>query len=450
MTPLQFEKISVFRLENGRVYGFHNENLEVAQLSESLWDALVRCHVGEELAELQQWSDSVNVQVKNSRLEQRVKTLTINTTQLCNLKCVYCAAGGDGSYGEPLVKIDLNKGLAQLQWLMSRCLPGDRFQINFLGGEPLLYPEIMRSVILYAKDLAEKAQVALRLAVVTNGTRLYEQKVLDLLEEFRIAVTVSVDGPPAIQDRFRKSSRGGASSHELERGLLAVLAIKNRLPSIGLAAVFHKDYTGVRETYRYFQKWDVDFYELNFSHTEADLTASQEFSQGLREVAALADQLGGEDALRKIRSFDGIIQRLDEQIRLENFCGSGKSLLSMDARGDLYPCPWDINEKQLKLNSSVGIGPNKLETFGSPQIAKTACRQCWAKYLCGGGCHYTHKKNTGFSRRVDPIFCERMQDLITTTLLYYEKYRRLSDETHQNLQTSSYRENESQRQNCEC
>lgn len=492
MTLFQYENISIFKLDSGEILGFHNDNLEVAQLSASVWDAVKTSSaskakdMSEEMVELKLWSDSVYSKVKRAVVEQKVKTLTVNTTQLCNLKCTYCAAGGDGTYGSPTVKLDLKRGLPQLEWLMSRCLPGERFQINFLGGEPLLYPEVIRAIAERATELADETQVALRFGVVTNGTLLSNPKILELLQEFRIAVTVSVDGPPAVQDHFRPKKSGGASkaggvsvkegngsSVELEKGLVALGKIKNRLPSIGLAAVFHRDYFNVLEAYQYFLQWDFDFYEFNYSHTDFDPESSKAFAKQMDAVAHFADFIGGEEELRKIRSFDSILNRLDEQVQLENFCGSGKSLLSMDAKGDLYACPWDINDKSLKLkvtpsntvvstsSSSVasaptstssatstasvtGIAPstfvlddkdsysNHLESYQAPQINKPGCHECWAKFVCGGGCNYIHKMGSVNEPavKVNSIFCERTQSLIMTTIMYYEKYRRVSNETH--------------------
>ena len=424
MTPLQFENISIFKLNSGEILGFHNENLEVASLSTDLWNSLSLGKYGEELIELKYWSDSVNLNAKRFKNEQKTRTLTLNSTQLCNLKCIYCAAGGDGTYGSPVVKLDLKQGLPQLEWLMSKMTPGETFQINFLGGEPLLYPKVIREIASSALQFSKQFNIFVRFSVVTNGTRLIEQEVINLLQDFKMAVTISIDGPPEIQDKFRPKANGQGSSIDLEKSLKKLLLIKSDLPSIGLAAVFHKDHVGVLETYQYFLKWDVDFYELNFSHIENDREASLAFSQGMTAVADFAIIKGGEEELRKIRNFDGFFDRLDEQLKLENFCGAGKSLLSMDAKGDLYSCPWDINDKNLKLNSKIGLSANKLAPFQAPQIDKNHCRSCWAKYLCGGGCSYIHKNSTGFSQKIDPIFCERTQSLILTALMYYEKYRR--------------------------
>lgn len=434
MTLLRYENVSLFKLDSGEVLGFHNNNLEVARMSDSVWGAAQRGTPTEELSELKSWSDSVNLDAQKLVIEQKVKTITINTTQLCNLKCNYCAAGGDGTYGAPSVKIDLKRGMPQLEWLMARCLPGEKFQINFLGGEPLLYPEVMREVAEFALKLSNQYEVAVRFAVITNGTRLAIPEVLSLLSDFRIAVTVSVDGPPHIQNKFRPKKKGDEnfdSGKELERGLYQLREIRHRLPCIGLAAVFHKEHTELLETYKYFQMWDFDFYEMTYSHTDFDAEASKCFSLGMQEVAKFADAQGGEEELRKIKTFDSIIHRLDQQLRIENFCGSGKSLLSMDVKGNLFACPWDINEPSRKVNLSLsaGLQPEKLNLFKESQIVQNGCQQCWAKFVCGGGCTYTHKQNekdqaSSDSIKVDPVFCERIQDLIITTIKYYEKYRR--------------------------
>lgn len=444
MTPMQIGKITIFQTDEGKTLGFHNENLEVALLSDSVERALDGGFPSEELAELKMWSESARLEPEahshelissqpQIKSESKVRTITINATQLCNLKCFYCAAGGDGTYGAPMVKLDLKKALPQLHWFLEKGSPGDTFLINFLGGEPLLYPEIIREVGTRALEWATQIQVNLRFSVVTNGTRFEDERVLGLLVDFRMAVTVSIDGPPEVQDHFRPSKAGVSSSALVERGLRRLVEIKHQLPSVGLSAVFHRDHIGVRDTYLYFVKWDVDFYEFNYSHTDHDLNASREFSRGLAEVARIADLAGGESALRKIRSFDGIIGRLDQQKKAENFCGSGKSLLSMDSSGNLFACPWDINHKSKRLNNEVGVSEEALAVYQAPQVEKADCRSCWARYICGGGCHYSHQSASNGSsgnQRVDPAFCYRMKELTKTVISYYETYRRIENEAY--------------------
>lgn len=430
MTPVQFDNITILKSGPDSFLGFHNLNLEVAHLSSDLMHSFFQGKPSLAMDELKAWSASINDNCKTSIVQSKVRTLTLNTTQLCNLKCTYCAAGGDGTYGSPRVQFDLKKGLPQLDWLLQKCAEGETFQINFLGGEPLLYPDVVDEVARWTVDRASERGVKVRFAVVTNGTRLHEHKVMALLVKHKMAVTVSVDGPPQIQNKFRPTKKGTGSSELLELGLSELSLHRGLLPSIGLSAVFHKEYTDVVATYDYFKSWNFDFYEFNFSHTEFDAEASSQYALGLSQVAAKADTSGGEVELRKIRSFDLIFQRLDEQLRVENFCGAGKSLLSMDARGMLYSCPWEINEKELSLGRDEKDVSTHLKRYAAAQLESRQCSSCWARFLCGGGCQYIHTKGTGSPHRLDGAFCERTKAFISTVLIYYQKYRGDGDEAH--------------------
>lgn len=430
MTPLQFENVTIIKQSTGRILGFHNETLEVAQLSESLFKAVSRGIDGEEVAELKAWSQSYRSSAHSPQQKAKIKILTINATQLCNLRCTYCAAGGDGTYGAPIAKLEVSRALPQLEWLLSKLPAGESFQINFLGGEPLLYPDIIEVIAQSALEMASSSQINIRFSVVTNGVRLTDDKIIELLVKFRFAVTVSVDGPPEIQDRFRPQKGGKSSSRDLEAGLRKLQRSKHFLTSIGLTAVFHDKYFDVLKTYRYFRQWNFDFYELNYSHTDFDVQGSKEYVNGLAEVAALCDATGGEAELRKIRSFDNLFISLDQQTKQFNYCGAGKSILSMDAKGSLFACPWDINENERQLGATQGLVEQNLQAYEIAQVEKPQCQKCWARYLCGGGCGFTHQKSSGSYQKVDLTFCERTRGLIMIAINYYEKFRRTENETY--------------------
>src|SRR5262249_2603704 len=76
---------------------------------------------------------------------------------------------------------------------------------------------------LYAERRAREAARAITFEVTTNGTRL-EPDVIAFLNEHRMAVGVSFDGPPEVQDAARPLAHG--SSHAL-----AAPKIRALLPS---------------------------------------------------------------------------------------------------------------------------------------------------------------------------------------------------------------------------
>lgn len=417
--------------------GFHAKNMEVAELSEAIWATMApttfengfvtyfepnEVQDQEVLTALEDWNHEENPEAFTGVLGSDIRSLTINVTQICNLHCVYCAAGGDGTYGDPVAKISLEKTLPQVSYLIGRLKPGSTFSITFLGGEPLLYPEAMRSIADYAKAVAEEKNVTLKFLVITNGT-LINDRAVEILKALNTDVTVSIDGPPEIQDRMRPQKNGKSSSEMAVKGIELLVKNRGSLGRILLRAVFAKNNTEVLKCYEYLSQFNPDAYEFNFDLEEADPEHNRKYVSEMAQVAKLAYERGGELELRKIDLFNNYFDSLDQQKRTENHCGSGKSLLSLDSNGKLFACPLDVGNPQEELGTVSNLDTARLSSLQEPFIAKNNCQSCWARYLCGGGCLYSHKTLTGSKHKKHTNFCERTRSLISLSLLYYEKSR---------------------------
>lgn len=447
MIPVQFKNIRLIEGPEGLKLGFHTETLEVGELSSELLADLERAsqdpsdrvsgNLLDQLStpamqEFFNWSQQSLVQDQGEpRKGLRPRVLTINSTQLCNLRCKYCAAGGDGSYGDPLKKFDLDKGLPSLRWFLNQCSAGSSFQIQFLGGEPLLFPEVVQAIAHAAQKMAQEKGIHLVFGVVTNGTQFHRPEVISLVCEFRMAVTISLDGPPEVQDRFRPQGRGRGSSRAVTEGLETLFEHKKSLSSVSFSAVFHSQSLQVLETFNYFLNWPFDRCELTYSHGAHEEKGSQEFSQNLRVTIAHAYERGGEVLIRKIKSVNHLFQKLDDQVLTLNYCGAGKSSFAMDARGQVFNCPWDINELSKKINlPKEGQADRDLFESSRDQITRGNCQRCWARFLCGGGCQFIHDRANFSKGALDTHFCDRTKSLIETIIYYYYLCRRDSDGTH--------------------
>src|SRR5690606_31855458 len=93
-----------------------------------------------------------------------------------------------------------------------------RYQIHFLGGEPLLYPKIIRELCQYAKLMISGSDKTVEVSVTTNGT-LINDTVAELLAQYRFSVTVSIDGPKDINDRTRPALGKNSSTDMTLKGL---------------------------------------------------------------------------------------------------------------------------------------------------------------------------------------------------------------------------------------
>lgn len=417
---------------------FHARNLEVAQISESTWASMAPTtfdngfvmnmesdEAGVDstaLSSLEGWNEEQSLDAKTINLGTSIRNLTLNVTQICNLHCTYCAAGGDGTYGDPVARISIEKTLPQIQFFLSKLSAGERFTITFLGGEPLLYPEAIKLIGEYANELASQKDVSTAFSVNTNGT-LVNDKVIAALTSIKANVTISIDGAPEQHDKTRPQKNGQGSSEAVIAGLKKIIEHKNSLGQVSLHAVFSRNNLEVEKAYRFFSELGADTYKFSFDVTESDSDANKRFMQEMANVAELAFTRGGEQELRKIVLFNNYFEALDEQLRTENHCASGKSLLSLDSNNKIYACPLDVGYKNELIGENSSLNQSALDTLKEPLIEKNNCQSCWARFLCGGGCLFSHKSLSGNKHKKHVSFCERTRYLISIAVMYYEKSR---------------------------
>lgn len=426
--------IVAFKKGSGPSYAFHATNMQVAEISDETWNLMPQAdfQVAEELKisearqssegrELEDWLQSRS-DVQSLEKSRNKFNLTLNITQLCNLHCHYCAAGGDGTYGDPVGQISVDKTLPQIKAMMNRLQPGGEFHITFLGGEPMMYPGAIRAIGEFTLQTAQKLGLHSEFQIITNGTLLTDL-ALDQIESLRPTITLSLDGPPEVNDRQRPQRNGSSSSSKAVEGLQCLLKRKSRFGSILLHAVLNKKNIDVVNTWKYFEQFSVDKMEFTFDITEKDEVANQDFVSGLKEVARLAVEKGGEKELRRLQFFDTYFHQLDGQYRRENHCGSGKSLLSLDSRNQVYQCPLEVSFKERMIGTAEKINWGRLEALSKPLIELNQCGSCWARHLCGGGCMFNHESLTGDKHIKHPTYCFRTRHLLSEVLSYYKSFR---------------------------
>jgi len=162
-----------------------------------------------------------------------IDTFLVKLAARCNLACSYCYFffGEDQSWRLQPKTITaetveaLVRNLANLRSRQSK-----PFAVVLHGGEPLLLglgrlEGIFRSLRSVLDD-------AVPVSIQTNGT-LLSMEILDLCSLYRISISVSIDGPEAINDRFRLTV-GGKSLFSKTIGGIALL--KNHSDSAFLFA----------------------------------------------------------------------------------------------------------------------------------------------------------------------------------------------------------------------
>ncbi len=427
MTLRRFENIVAIRNHQGEYFGFHATNLEAARLEPGTWPALAEWirepHISSEVTdELREWNAFVSPDAHDEPLATTVRYLSLNVTQICNLRCTYCAAGGDGTYGSDQAFIEVDKVLPQIRLFMEKLLPSEIFTIRFLGGEPLLYPEALRTIGQFARQVARDRDLQVQFSITTNGTLLTAANV-ELLAELNCRVTISIDGPESLNDLSRVSKDRQSTTAKVLAGLHQLSKVRTRLKHLGANCVLGPHNLRVRESYYFLNQFGFDSIGLNFAASNRDAEINQTF---IEELSLLADELyetGGETELRKIPDFDHIFRTLDQQCRTLNHCGAGKSLLQIDSRGDIYACNWFMNQPQNRVGTGLELDRERLDPYQKSLIEQNNCQTCWARYMCGGGCLFVNQLKSGDRHRKDEAFCQRQRSLTAKGIELFVKAR---------------------------
>ncbi|HDP34431.1 MAG TPA: GNAT family N-acetyltransferase [Candidatus Hydrogenedentes bacterium] len=89
--------------------------------------------------------------------------------------------------------------------------------------------------------------------------------------------------------------------------------------------------------------------------------------------------------------------------------GAGRRELAVDGDGGVFPSPEFLGETRFRLGSAIEgrRAPEALRPFEQISAAlMPACRQCWARCLCGGGHAIIHHRRTGHVNTPDPRWCD--------------------------------------------
>lgn len=414
---------------------FHASNMEVAEVSEEVFREMTEISLStgaipdlsapkdsDAHEALMDWNTEINPTLRSGKLDFKIKSITLNVNQICNLKCAYCAAGGDGTYGEAMNQLSVEKTLPQLKFLMSKLSPTENFSISFVGGEPLLHPRAVKAIHDYVYNEAERLKINPKLRIVTNGTLLTEETVA-LLREMQLDLCISIDGTKEHNDAARPSKDGKSTTDKITTGLNLLMSNRGKIKSISFSAITTASNQNLFENFMFLNSLNPDGLDFIFANDEKSEQALQKYMSDFNKIMDYLWKQGGEDALRKLHPVDHYFRLLDSHQQVENHCGAGKSYLMVDAKNRLYSCVWDANLKEEQVGLDQQLDTDKLANLSKSLIELNNCQTCWARHLCGGGCMHINRSHNGDKHKKSILFCERTRNLISRVIVYYKLAR---------------------------
>ncbi len=323
-----------------------------------------------------------------------LQAISLAIAQKCNLGCTYCYAQ-QGEFGQAPKNMPSENAKRAIDLLVAEADTGSRINIAFLGGEPLVNRPVLPEATLYAPHEAAAHGLKPGFSITTNGTLLNEDDA-DFFEEHGFAVTVSLDGPRAQHDALRPYRGGRGSFDTIMKRLSPLLRRQSRM-QVSARVTVTPENLNLAETLDDFIS--AGFHNVGFSPMLSSPNGQGEMQKPDLERMLMAMIECGEVFERKTIAgerypFANMLNALNEIGKGTHRpypCGAGAGYLGVSADGDLAACHRFVGDDEGAMGSlSGGINPDIRNAWlTSRHVHQQApCNTCWARYLCGGGCHH--------------------------------------------------------------
>ena len=322
-----------------------------------------------------------------------VKAMCLHAAHDCNLRCQYCFAGAGEYHGRSRMLLPVETGKAALDWLVKKSGNRVNLEVDFFGGEPLMNFKAVREIVAYGRELEKRHNKHFKFTTTTNGLLLNDE-IIDFLNQEMDNVVISIDGRPQVHDRMRPTPNGsGSYAHILPNALRLARS---------------------RGQQRYYVRGTFTAHNLDFGSDVLHLSEAGFEQLSIEPVVA---DPGCEYALTKDhlpKIFDEYESLAREYIKRRkdgrwfNFfhfmvdlkggpclrkrltgCGAGNEYVAVTPDGDIYPCHQFVGREGFKMGSVLdGSFDSAIQQkFAANNVLnKEACRTCWARFFCSGGC----------------------------------------------------------------
>lgn len=371
-------------------------------------------------------------------LDNNLINVILEVTQQCNLRCGYCPYSGLANRLRPHNPTHMTYSVAKraIDYYFRHSCDTKLKVITFYGGEPLLNFKLIEKCVLYAKAMDKNVQFA----ITTNGVLLNKEIIL-FLEKNSFIVTLSIDGPKALHDRFRVDLSGRGSFNrcwENFRLLYSVFSNPRRINinvSIGPGEYLSEQYRFLNS---FSKNYDCTINPTRLSFDDANVSAKNmkrifyskrtyyEIRRLRRKYLHLLKRGSNADFLMKMFAKDlRFIHNRKEDVASEyvlrpnGICIPGWEKLFVDAKGYFYMCEKMTDYVEIGSVYS-GLNHSRILEILKQYInfCNDECKTCWCMHLCRS-CFINAKEGREIRIEVRRHYCQEYREYIKKEVLTY-------------------------------
>lgn len=345
-----------------------------------------------------------------------IKSMCLHVAHDCNLRCRYCFASTGDFHGARML-MPLETGKRALDFLIERSGTRKHLEVDLFGGEPLMNWEICKQLVAYGRELERAHDKVIHFTITTNCVALDDEKI-DFINREMHNVVISLDGRKEVHDALRPTVNGKGSFDIILKNAQKLVASRGD-KEYYIRGTFTRDNLDFLEDVKALTGFGFDQISIEPAVLPEDSPYSLK-QEHLSRIDAEYDALAGyylESRKNHETWFNFFHFMFDPEggpcLRKRiNGCGAGTEYVAVTPDGDLYPCHQFVGMPEWKLGSldSPELRTELQETFLNCNVCtKDACKTCWAKYYCSGGCMANAALYNGSLQQPHAISCHLMK-----------------------------------------
>jgi uncharacterized protein len=357
-----------------------------------------------------------------------ITDVSLDMSGSCNMGCVYCFEDAIKSRIGPMSD---ETAAAALDFVFEKTVASPRIALHFGSGEPLIRFDLLQKIVAQANARAAALGKPISYDLTTNAT-LVTEEIAGFLRDNPFSIRVSCDGPAEVHNRFRPMRGGQASYPAVQRGLRILLA---HVPErVTVNTVICGD-TRLGQIW----SWAKELGILHFHVIKVGAESTRNIALRNDELTSFRADLEAicEDILADLRAgrvpvdyqpITKAVRRLMIPQPITRFCGVAGSYLGVASNGQVYPCFRHLGLDEYRFGDVWhGVDDAKRQSFLGHEAAdvdtRPVCRECWARYLCGGGCYADSVVYGPDKREPQTTHCPFWRIEIETAIRFYARLR---------------------------
>ena len=352
-----------------------------------------------------------------------VKALCLHVAHTCNLNCAYCFAS-QGNYHGDRALMSFAVGKAALDFLAANSGTRRHLEVDFFGGEPLMNWDVVKDLVRYAREIEGALGKRFRFTLTTNGV-LLDDEVTEFANREMHNVVLSLDGRKEVHDRLRKT-HGGQGSYDLIVPKFRRFLQKRGEKGYYLRGTFTKHNADFMEDILHML--DLGFTQLSMepvvcANDDPHALSESDLPVLFQQYERLAIEMLRREKIGKPFTFYHYMLDLKHGPCLHKRiagCGAGTEYMAVTPWGDLYPCHQFVGDEAYKLGDLWrGVTNTALrERFAGVNLfSREACKTCWARFFCSGGCAANAYHASGAIDGVYEYGCELFKKRIECAIM---------------------------------